>query len=335
MRETEGIGFDGIARPPKVYLDTCHLIIIADMRKGKKLPPGQSEDCYRRLDGYIRSYCGLIFNPVATMDWVGGRATQESIGEIAVVVNSANLKYVALDADFFVYTREILDQCCKQDTNITTPDLPPVLQNMSDNNTIRSPVGILANQVPDYFSKELNERTQIDGGLPTEEPVFTVQEWAKGIFEQRKANPQDYQKRIDCFKRCLSEDIERKDEYFRDRKRYRKDWIKRFLKIDRILRAFNPGCDVDAILQKIDIEDCPAVTLYWTVREKRMRSGNPPKDNDVDDYMLLPVVPYADLVLTDNNLREFILQADRNLGSKVFSEVSDALNALEKGGFVW
>jgi hypothetical protein len=51
--------------------------------------------------------------------------------------------------------------------------------------------------------------------------------------------------------------------------------------------------------------------------------------------MLLPVVPYADLVLTDNNLREFILQADRNLGSKVFSEVSDALNALEKGGFVW
>ena len=126
-----------------------------------------------------------------------------------------------------------------------------------------------------------------------------------------------------------------KNEYFNDRRRYQKDWIKRFLKIDRILRTFNPAIDVDSVLDNIDIRECPAVDLYWTVREKRMRSGIPPNDNDVDDYMYIPVIPYADIVLIERQLRGFVLQADRSLESKVFSNVGDALSALENQEFIW
>ncbi|MBN2592412.1 MAG: hypothetical protein JXA81_02810 [Sedimentisphaerales bacterium] len=336
MTETQDSKFDVIQRPPKIYLDTNHLINIAKVRKGQKPQPVQSEDDYGSIDECIKSFCGLIFNPVATMDWVGGKATEQSISEIAAVVDSANLKYIALDADFFVYTREILDQCRKEDTSIITPpDLPPVLQKISDNHTIRSPLVILANKVPDYLDAELNEIFQKNGGLPTEEPVFTVQEWVKGIFKQRRANPQDFQRRINRFKDELTYDIQNKEVYFQDSKRYRRDWIKRLLKIDKILIAFNPGINVDAILEKIDIEDCPAITLYWTVREKRMLSGLPPNDNDVDDYAYIPVIPYADVVLIEKQLRAFVLQAEESLESKVFSKVSDALNALENQGFTW
>ena len=66
-----------------------------------------------------------------------------------------------------------------------------------------------------------------------------------------------------------------------------------------------------------------------------MRSGNPPEDNDVDDYMSIPVVPYADVVLTERNLRAFILQADENLKSKVFYKATDAVAQLEDEGFGW
>jgi hypothetical protein len=330
----QDLTFNVIQKPPKIYLDTNHLINIANVRKGQEPQPGRSDEEYRRIDKRIKSYCGLIFNPYAALEWVERNATKESASGIAAVVDSAQVKYM-IDADYLVYTQEVLAQCHKQNQDIHVPDLPPVLQNISDNSTFRSALGILVQDVPDYLEKDKLEQIQKKGELPITIPTFSAGDWTKETFSWKQSNKDIYQERIDGFRDSLSRDIKLKEEYFSDRKRYRTDWLKRFLKIDRILKAFNSGSYVDTVLEKIDLGNCPAITLYWTVREKRMRSGNPPEENDVDDYMFLPVVPYADLVLTENNLREFILQADRNLESKVFSKVSDALNALENGGFVW
>jgi len=336
MAETQDRKFDVIQRPPKIYLDTNHLINIADVRKGKKLPPGQSEGCYRRLDDCIRSYCGLIFNPIATMDWVGGKASTQSISEIAAVVDSANLKYVALDADFFVYTREILDQCRKQNPSIHVPDLPPILQNVSDNSTILSPLHIIMNHVSEYLEKSLTEAIEEQGGLPNEIPVFTVVEWVNEIFKQRLQNPKNYQSRTDSFIKRFNYDIEHKDEYFRNPNHHRLEWFKKILKVDKILKAFNPKINVDNILEKIDIKGCPAIDLLWKFHEIRMKNGNLLRDeNDVDDYMFIPIVPYADVMLIETKFKGTIVQADNSLKSKVFSKVSDALNALENQGFTW
>jgi len=333
MRETEDIGFDGIARPPKVYLDTNHLINIAKVRRGKKLPVGQSEDDYERIDDFIKSCCGIIFNSSAALEWVEGNATKESAREIAAVVDSANLKYL-FEADYLVYTREVLDRCREQNPYIKVPDFP-IFQNLSDNSFLISARGILVNQVQDYLGKD--EIGELEGkeGTPTKVKIGSIKQWVEETLNWKKRNREIYQERVDGFISSLSEDIARKDEYFRDRDNYRRDWIKRFLKIDRILRTFNPGCDVDSILQKIDIEDCPTIALYWTVREKRMKSDLPPNDNDVDDYMYIPIIPYADIVLAERQLRGFVLQADRSLESKVFSKVGDALNALENRKFTW
>lgn len=322
-----------IQKPPKIYLDTNHLVNISRVRKGIKLPAGQSQEDYKRLDEYIKSCCGLIFNPLAALEWVEGNATLDTACEIAAVVDSAKLKY-RLEIDSLIFTYEVLNQCYKQNNEITIPNLPPVLQNISDNSIFISSLGILATQVPDYLD-ENQKRFQENGHIPIEVPILTVLEWIMETLRWKKNNPETYQERINGFKVSLSEDIEHKNEYFSDRLRYQRNWIKRFLKIDKILKIFNPDINVDKILENIDIKYCPAVNLYWTLREKRMRSGNPPKDNDVDDYMFIPVVPYADIILTDNNLREFILQADRNLKLKVFSKVSKALNVLDSQKFTW
>jgi hypothetical protein len=322
-----------IERPPRIYLDTNHLINIAMVRKGNKPQPASSEEDYHNIDKFIKSCGCLIFNPYAVLEWVEGKATIDSAREIAAVVDSAKVKY-ELEADYIVYTREILDQCHQQDQDIRIPDFP-ILQKLSDNKSISSVPGILATKVPDYLEEGNLERFKQDGKIPIDIPIFSVQEWTEETLNWKKKNPKTYQERIDGFKTSLSEDIERKDEYFIDRQKYRKDWIQRYLKIDRILISFNDGIDVDNVLDKIDCEKCQAVNLYWKVREKRMKSGNPPKDNDIDDYGFIPVVPYADIVLTERNLQEFIFQADISLKKKVFSKATYAFNAIKNKGYSW
>jgi len=323
-----------IQRPPRIYLDTNHLINIARVRKGEEPQPAWSKDNYCYIDKCIKSYGCLVFNPYAALEWVEGNATIDSARGIAAVVDSAKVKYM-IDADYIVYTSEVIELCRKKDPNIHVPDLPPVLQNISDNGTFRSALGILVSQVPDYLEKDKLEQIQKKGGLPITVTTFSAQNWTKETFYWKQSNKEIYQERVDGFRDSLSEDIERKDEYFNDRKRYKKDWIKEFLKIDRILRAFNPGIDIDVILEEIDIQNCPAVDLCWTVREKRMESGKPPEENDVDDYMFLPVIPHADLILMEKNLRGYILWADSSLESKVFSDTGDFLSALKNQGFAW
>ena len=151
------------------------MIYIATVRKGQKLPEGQSEDVYKRLDKFIRSYCGLIFNPVATMDWVNGNATMQSVSSLAEVIDSAFLRYIMPEPNNLVFTYEILKQCQERDLKIQVLDLPPIPQTISDNSSIRSPLGILVNQVPGYLDKEQAEKIRKVGEFPTEVPFKTAQ----------------------------------------------------------------------------------------------------------------------------------------------------------------
>ena len=125
-------------------------------------------------------------------------------------------------------------------------------------------------------------------------------------------------------------DIEHKDKYFKNSKPHRLDFIKEELKVDIILEHFNPGTNINNIIGKIDIEKCPALNLLWKCHEIRLQEGKPfRKENDVDDYMFIPVVPYADFMLIEDKFKGTIVKSDNSLKSKVFSNVSDALEALK------
>lgn len=315
---------DIIKRPPKIYLDTCHLVYITKVRKGEKLSGGLSEKDYNCLDEYIKSCCGLIFNPAQTMDWVGGNATTQSTSEIAAVIDSASLKYTMPTEVFGVCIQEVLYQCKKQKSDILIPDLPPILQNISDNCTFRSSLAILTNQVSGYTNVKLPK-----GGLPEEIPVSTVAEWVEKIFNKEQ-NTGCYQKRRAYFMKRFNYDIEHKDGYFKNPKPHRLDFIKEELKVDIILEHFNPEINVNDIIEKIDIEECHALNLLIQCHEIRLQKGKPfRKENDVDDYIFIPIVPYADFMLIEDKFKGTIIQTDNRLRTKVFSNVSDTLEAIK------
>lgn len=300
------------------------------------MPQGLSEEDYKRLYECIKSYCGLIFNPFAVLEWVEGKATEESASKISAVVDSAKLKYI-LEADYLIYTREILDQCCQQDQNLQVPDFR-ILQNLSDNSTFSSALGILATQVPDYLEENQRKRFQQKGQIPVKIPVVSVRLWVEETFKWKENNLETYRKRVVDFNSSFSEDIKGKEGYFANPRQYQKGWIKGFLKVDRILRAFNPHINdggINDILDRVDSIKCEAVNLYWKVREERMEYGNPPKDTDVGDYIFLSGIPYADIVLMEDKLRGSILKVDSSFKSKVFSNAGDCLNALKKQGFFY
>lgn len=323
-----------IERPPKLYIDTNHLINIANLRYGRKLPPGQSKEAYTFVDNCIKQHYGIIFNPSAPLEWVEGKATEESAKEIAAVIDSAKLKY-QFEQDSFIYAKELLYECHRQDPSIKIPKLP-VMHLLSDGGSYEPAYGLLAHQVPDYFREgELPHGVKDAKSVPKQVLVASVREHVKEAFLWKERNPELYRERVEGFKDALSDDIERANEYFKSPKRHRIEWMKRFLKIDKILAAFNPGLDIDNIFVRIAIEECPGVRLYFLAREKRIKAGYAPKDNEVDDWLFLPVVPYADLVLIDSNLREFILQADRSLESKVVCNMTDAVDILKTQTLTW
>jgi hypothetical protein len=328
MSVTEDSKLDIIQRPLKVYLDTNHLIYIATVRKGERLPEGLSQEDYKCLDEYIKSCCGLIFNPAQTMDWINEKATTQSVSEIAAVIDSVSLKYTMPTEVLGVCTQEVLDQCKEQNPDIQIPNLPPILQNISGNCTFRSSFAILTNQVPGYTKVEQPEEIKKQGGFPEEIPVSTAAEWAEKMFDKEQKTG-CFQKRKEDFMGRFNCDIEHKHEYFKNPEFHRLEFIKEELKVDKILEQFNPGVNVDNIIENIDIEKCHALNLFWKCHEIRLQEGKRFQDNnDVNDYMFIPIVPYADFMLIEKSFKGTIIQADNSLKTKVFSKVSNFLDAL-------
>jgi hypothetical protein len=296
------------------------------MRNGEQLPDGQSAKAYKFIDDCIKSWCGLIFNQFSPLEWFEGAATPQSAAKIAAVIDSAALKYI-IESDQLVHTREILDECLRINPNLKIPNYS-VLQSLHDKQNFRSALGIIVNEIPGYFTQKELEKIGNPESFPIDIPVNTISASAEESLKWREKNPQKCQARIDGFNEALLEDIAGKDEYFKDKNGYRLRWLKGYLKIDRIL-GVNSGIDIDDILKKINYDNCPAVTLSWTVREDRMKSGRHPEDNDVDDYIYLPAIPYADIALIEKKMCNHIIQADKRLKNRVFYKADDVVKVLE------
>src|SRR5688572_13313562 len=109
-----------ILAPPRIYLDTGHIINISRLRNGETIPSNQRA-AYSALDRFIRTHhFGLVYNPSAPLEWVDGQATLESANQIADVVQSARLTYY-FAGDQFTYTAEVLNECRRVCPRLNTP----------------------------------------------------------------------------------------------------------------------------------------------------------------------------------------------------------------------
>ncbi len=305
-----------ILEPPKLYLDTCHLVNIANLRKGKFLGTEERRSAYAQIDTYIQDrHFGIVFNAAAPFEWVDGDATLETAMEIANVVESAKLQY-EIDADHFVYLHEILRELRRLDGSLNLPVFE-VFHVRDLNGTAKRALGVLAREVPDYFEGyDLPDLSLLAENLDV--PFGEVREHVERAWKRKQERPDILQERVEGHKAAVAQDLDlyhsRKQKSFTQQDAI--EWMKRFLRVGHVLNALNTEVGVDELLREVEIDNCPAVALYFAAHEKRIKAGQPAKDNDVDDWLYVPVFAYADLIMTERNLRAFVAQADAQTAQK-------------------
>ena len=291
--------------------------------------PENRREAYAQIDDFIRKqHFGLIFNPAAPIEWVDGNATLESALEIAQVVDSALLQY-ELEMDTFVYLHEVLKELHRLNPALSLPEYE-ILHVRDFNRTARRALAVLVNTVPSFFDE--GELLDNSNELLPDVPFGTAREAVERAWKFKQERPHVVQERVDGYKDAFDRDLDtfgnRNSKSIQQRDII--EWMKRFLKVDRILNALNSEDDVDSLLSDVEIPRCPAVHLFLNAREKRLRAANAPHNNDVDDWLYLPAFAYADLVLTERNLRSFIQQADPALADKATHDPNRAVEILTK-----
>ncbi len=310
-----------ILLPPKIYLDTNHLIKITEARKS--VSPNAA---YSFIDERLRrGHFGIIFSPAATLDWVPGDATIESATEIAKVVDSAQLQY-EIEPDSIVFLHEILAELRRIKPDIRLPDFDVfLLRDFSKAAPRARPV--LKNTVPGFFEPLLEP----DAERPNEIPFRTAADHVEDAFYCKTERPEVYRERVEGYRAATSHDVDclarRPRNVFTSAEDL--DWMKRFVRVDRVIAALNPGVPVDELLSQVDLERCPAVNLYLNAQLARVRVANQKvRDSDVQDWMTVHIVPYADVFLTERSLAHYIRQADTSVGKKVASKPEEAIEIL-------
>ena len=313
-----------IVSPTKLYLDTNHLINLSRIRRNEKLPNGQSCESYKFIDKLIKNHYGLIFNTSSPLEWVDGNATVASATIIAGILDSAKLLYMS-EMDTFIYTHEILKEIKRIKPELNIPEYN-VLNVFNPNHTFKPAFSLLANHVPNYF-----ENIILPSEFPEEIPFATARDYALETFKWRQKKEETFLQRVVHFRESLLEDIDNADEYFKDPDRHHRNWVKSFLKIDLILNAYNSlqKGTVDFLTDKINFNNCPATKLYFQVRDIRIKNRKPPDDNDVDDWMYISILPYADISIIERKMKNLILQADNSYINRVFHDPDKAVEAIK------
>ena len=113
----------GLLTPPRLYLDTAHLINIYGIRHGHHVP-SQFAEAYATINDCIMNrHFGVFYSLAAPMEWVDGNATEESACRIASILDSAPLRYF-FEGDTFIFLDEILRQVRAANPQLRVPSLP-------------------------------------------------------------------------------------------------------------------------------------------------------------------------------------------------------------------
>ncbi len=314
-----------LTQPPRLYLDTCHLINISNARCGRSLAHEGFRDAYSYLDSLLQGAgAGLIFNSIAALEWMEGNATLQSARRIAAVIDSARLQY-DYEGDVFIFTKEVLAECGRLRPDLDLPDLP-AFELRTAGGTIKTALGTLAAMAPDYLRQEEKPAGLKDAQPSVEIPVLSASQYVAQVPGFAARNPGAPRERIEGFRAAFETN---KCGFAQHRQPNFVEWAIRLLKIDRVLAVRGLSfADSRALLQLVEIDHCPAIKLLVAAQAQLLLSTTEVTDNDVDDWFFVAVVPYADLVLTDRRFRAILVQADPLLRTRVFSDPDHVRDAL-------
>lgn len=315
-----------IISPPKLYLDTNHLVHISKIHRGISLGPSEMyRNNYIFINKCIQeATCALVFNFHAPLEWVEGKATEESALHLASIFDKAECLYQS-ESDTFIYASEVLEECKRVDPSVSFPELP-ILHYLQKGSQYTPAQTIIAQNVPDYDFGSTDKSC-----FPDHVPVVSISTHATETLRWKEKNLEVYEERIKGYNETLLQDIKLAgDDFVNFSQEQIVGWLKRFLQIDKILRVAIPKANIDGLLGAIDISRCPATHLNLRIRENLIQKKYQPEGNDCDDFIYLPVIPYADISLIERRLSGWILQAEKKMKTKVFCKPPDAANTLAK-----
>lgn len=326
-------------RPARLFLDTNHLINIERLRSGaQRTRTSKYDDAYLKLNARLSTGAvAFMFHLHAPLEWIDGKATEQSARDIAQVVDSFPLQYQC-DLDQFIWIREVLDECKRMTPALQVPDFP-VLR-FRNNRGLRPNIFVILNRcVPGFFADaafpEIGHTAQFIAQIETSHecvPFESAGECVERALNLKSKWPDTYRERVAGYRAAF--EVDRREFECRRSQSITEDdkanWLRNYLRVDRILSALNPGIEIDSLLDEVDISRCPATDLFLRMRERRLRDRQcGVKDSDVGDWSYVPILTYADVALIERNLRHFVRQANEQLATRVTADPSEAAAMIE------
>jgi hypothetical protein len=264
------------------------------------------------------------------LEWVEGGATLETALQAAEVLDSWPLQY-EVDSDQFVFLREVLDELKRVESGLEIPQFRILHLRVLGGAAVRA-LGLLHQAFPGFLDEADIPVYHRGTAMSASVPFVPVTEHVRTAYEFKRKSAPSYAERVAGYQEALTYDIANAPRDAIRNDSIRVGWLKRFLRIDRIIGAMRTEREVDELLRRVDFDRCPSLRLWWAAREQRIRQGNAPKDNDVDDWAFLQVIPYADLVLTERSLTSAVLRGDPSLSSRIVSDPREAARIMHAWG---
>lgn len=296
-----------IVRPPTLYLDTNHLIFLDQLGRNESVSlPETRVQAYRKLrTWWVNGRVTLAAYQAMFLEWVEGCPNDRNAQRLLRVLESAeNVRLV--EADRVTYKVEAIRELQRQSLEFPLHFVDIV----RERDATSTPLGELLK-----FDPELIEMARDSGEQPANLQRLTPSQLGEQAFHWSTQN-------VDL----IRERDEGWAQEFEDSKQaigssrisdLAHAWINKSLGIGDVLRAVHPTCNVEECISKIDLNECPAISLYLEALGHYLRARPKAKKNDAMDWSRAHIPAYVDFCLFDKEFTSYLLRAQRALEVRV------------------
>lgn len=314
-----------IFRPPRVLIDTGHLVEIARMLHGQPVRlPGGWQDAYSTILEFMRNgeVVPLFYEPLA-YEWIQGTSESRQ-RELASVLDEA-VAVMTVASDHVILRLEATMEAARVAPALGFQSHSPIRRFGTDPALARWK----RSMYPEDASKLIRAPV-----YATAAGKLTVQSVVRGIAAA-------VQNGLDAWNEAKSGHEEAVRTTRTTQARYgrpglppahwKRHWLKTALGLDATITLHAPDQNADEIIESMDITRCPAISLKTDVLWQYARRPNEPEENDLIDLATLAPMAYADFTLTEKRLADLVRQSRHpEIAERVHRNPAEFVGALSR-----
>lgn len=306
-----------LQQPVRVFLDTCHLVSIAQMR-ANQLPEAEAEAPRELFARISRGLVTPVISAEQPYEWGEGRNRDELI---SVLENSRDAYEVSFN--MFVFEVEFLRACLALHEGVPA-SVPSVVHRVKDNDPV---LLWLVRNVP-----SLREQWSSTCLVPVDDGKGTIRSQLLACSRNddfAKFNRSAFLQFVSGFRDSADRlAAERKDPESAMRRR-----LAQLPGLDELLQAVGLDEPAGSAIQRFDIGLCPALSLWegfwWRYVSNRLSGKKSLVGNDRFDVEYLSAYAYSEFALVEAPMCGHVRSASPEQRRRVFSRAEDLLAALD------